>query len=35
MVCEIESEVAERHPLVRRLYIRPRSDRVAKEPATS
>jgi cation diffusion facilitator family transporter len=35
MVCEIEREVAERHPLVRRLYIRPRSDRVAKEPATS
>jgi divalent metal cation (Fe/Co/Zn/Cd) transporter len=27
MVCEIESEVAARHPLVRRLYIRPRSDR--------
>ena len=25
LVCEIEQEVAERHPLVRRLYIRPRS----------
>ena len=25
LVCEIEQEVAKRHPLVRRLYIRPRS----------
>jgi cation diffusion facilitator family transporter len=35
MVCEIEGEVAARHPLVRRLYIRPRSDRVANVPTTA
>jgi divalent metal cation (Fe/Co/Zn/Cd) transporter len=32
MVCEIEGEVAARFPLVRRLYIRPRSWR-GEEPA--
>jgi cation diffusion facilitator family transporter len=35
MVCEIEGEVAARHPLVRRLYIRPRSDRIAEAPSSS
>jgi divalent metal cation (Fe/Co/Zn/Cd) transporter len=32
IVCEIEEEAARTHPLVRRLFIRPRSPVDAREP---